>query len=152
MLGELGNHLTVKQLNEKITVGSEADSQVVNITVQDPNPHVAAEIANVTAKVFKKEIVNIMNVDNVSILANAIVDDGQAPVKPQPLFNMAIAFATGLLVSIGLAFLMEYLDNKINTEQELEQILDVPVLGVIPTFESFDKGDHRNRKTKVQIS
>ncbi|RKJ17112.1 capsular biosynthesis protein, partial [Butyricicoccus sp. 1XD8-22] len=67
--------MTVSQLNEKITVQNERDSQVVNITVQDPDPNKAVEIANQIATVFQKEIVNIMNVDNVSILAKAEVGE-----------------------------------------------------------------------------
>ena len=56
---------------QKITVASEQDSQVVNVTVQDPDPQMAANIANTTAEVFQKEIVNLMNIDNVNILAKA---------------------------------------------------------------------------------
>ena len=40
-------------------MASEADSQVVNVTVQDPDPQMAADIANMTAEVFQKEIVDI---------------------------------------------------------------------------------------------
>ena len=76
---QLGNDLTAAQLNEKITVQSEADSQVVNVTVQDPDPQMAANIANTTAEVFQKEIVTIMNIDNVNILAKATV--GENPVS-----------------------------------------------------------------------
>src|SRR3954451_10521496 len=76
---QLGNDVTSAELNAKITVQSEADSQVVNLTVQDPDPQMAASIANTTAEVFKKEIVTIMNVDNVSILAEATVGENQAP-------------------------------------------------------------------------
>jgi len=52
VIDELGIDLTVAELNEKMTVSSEEDSQVVNLTVQDTNPQMAADIANATAKVF----------------------------------------------------------------------------------------------------
>ena len=45
----------------------------MNVTVQDPDPQMAANIANTTAEVFQKEIVKLMNVDNVNILAKATV-------------------------------------------------------------------------------
>ncbi|MDV2687403.1 GNVR domain-containing protein, partial [Alkalihalophilus lindianensis] len=80
----------------------------------------AAKIANKTAQVFQKEISKIMNIDNVSILAKAEVGDIQAPIKPQPLLNIAIAMVVGLMVGVGLAFLLEYFDNTIKTEQEIE--------------------------------
>ncbi|WP_313427564.1 YveK family protein [Siminovitchia terrae] len=130
--------MTVSQLDKKITVQSEKDSQVVNITVQDPDPNQAAEIANQIATVFQKEIVDIMNVDNVSILAKAEVGETQSPVKPRPLLNIAIAFIVGLMAGIGIAFLLEYLDNTVKTEQDVEKLLELPVLGAIATFEEQD--------------
>ena len=96
---QLGLDMTAEQLNGKITVGSEKDSQVVNVSVQDPDPNMAAKIANKTAEVFQNEIANIMNVDNVSILAQANVAENQAPIKPQPVLNVAIAIVVGLMAA-----------------------------------------------------
>ena len=101
---QLGNDLTAAQLNEKITVASEQDSQVVNVTVQDPDPQMAANIANTTAEVFQKEIVNLMNIDNVNILAKANIGENPSPVKPQPLLNIAIALVVGLMAGVDLRF------------------------------------------------
>ncbi|MEM1502833.1 YveK family protein [Domibacillus sp. 8LH] len=127
-------NLTTEQLSSKITVASEQDSQVVNVTVQDENPGLAADIANETARVFQEDIVKIMNVDNVSILAAAEVGENPSPVKPQPLLNIAIAMVVGLMVGIGLAFLLEYLDNTIKSEQDIEKTLGLPVLGGVTTI------------------
>jgi len=132
---ELDLDLTASQLKEKITVGSEKDSQVVNLSVQDPDAKVAAQIANKTAEVFKKEISKIMKVDNVSILAKADVSENPSPIKPRPLLNIAIAIVVGLMAGVGLAFLLEYFNNTIKNEQDIEKILDLPILGVIATIE-----------------
>lgn len=92
---------SVESLNEKITVNSEKDSQVVNISVQDEDPERAAQIANTIATVFQSEIKQIMNVDNVNILSTAEVKENPSPVKPQPVLNMAIAFVVGLMTGVG---------------------------------------------------
>ncbi|WP_050183316.1 YveK family protein [Domibacillus robiginosus] len=126
--------LTTEELSSKITVASEQDSQVVNITVQDENPGLAADIANETASVFQEDIVKIMNVDNVSILAAAEIGENPSPVKPQPLLNIAIAIVAGLMAGVGLAFLLEYLDNTIKSEQDIEKTLGIPVLGGVTTI------------------
>jgi len=128
---ELGNGLTAAQLNGKVTVGSETESQVVNISVQDEDANRAAEIANTVANVFSKEIVELMSVDNVSILSPAVITDGQAPIKPQPVLNIAIALVVGLMAGVGLAFLLEYFDNTVKNEQDIEKTLELPILGVI---------------------
>jgi capsular polysaccharide biosynthesis protein len=132
---ELDMDVTAEQLNSKITVGSEKDSQVLNITVQDPDPYRATDIANTTAQVFQKEIVKIMNVDNVSILAVAKTKENPAPIKPQPVLNIAIALVVGLMLGVGLSFLLEYLDNTIKNEMDVEKVLGLPVLGAINTIE-----------------
>ncbi|MEI2379583.1 YveK family protein [Priestia megaterium] len=128
---DLNLERSVADLNNQITVSSATDSQVVEISVQDPSPYVAAQIANKTAEVFKNKISNIMKVDNVSVLSKAEVKGAVAPIKPQPLLNIAIAIVVGLMVGVGLAFLLEYLDNTIKTEQDIESILELPVMGVI---------------------
>ncbi|MBB6176108.1 capsular polysaccharide biosynthesis protein [Anoxybacillus tengchongensis] len=137
---ELDLDVPVEELNKKINVTSEKDSQVVNVTVEDPDPYMAADIANTVASVFQREIVKIMNVDNVNILAKAEVKEQPVPVKPKPLLNMAIAFVVGIMTGIGLAFLLEYLDNTIKNEQDVEKLLELPVLGAVTVIEDDGTG------------
>ena len=136
---ELDLNMSIEELNAKINVTSEKDSQVVNVTVEDPDPHMAADIANTVASVFQREIVKIMNVDNVNILAKAEVKEQPVPVKPKPLLNMAIAFVVGMMTGVGLAFLLEYLDNTIKNEQDVEKLLELPVLGAVATIDEEGK-------------
>ena len=142
---ELNLDRTVEDLNSQITVSSAKDSQVVEIIVQDPSPHVAARIANKTAEVFQTQISKIMNIDNVSVLSKAEVKGAVAPIKPQPLLNIAIAIVVGLMVGIGLSFLLEYLDNTLKTEQDIENILELPVMGVITTIKDVPKATNVQR-------
>ena len=136
---ELNLDRTVDELNDQITVSSAKDSQVVEITVQDQSPYIAAQIANKTAEVFQTEISKIMKIDNVSVLSKAEVKENISPVKPQPLLNIAVAVVVGLMVGIGVAFLLEYLDNTIKTEQDIETILELPVIGAITNIKEVPK-------------
>lgn len=146
VIKELKLNMSTGGLNSKISVGSEQNSQVVNITVQDPDAKRAAKIANKTAEVFTREIPQIMNVDNVSILAKAQVGEKQSPIKPKPLQNIAIALVVGLMAGVGLAFLLEYFDNTIKTEQDIEKVLGMPVLGVITTITETRDMDRRSER------
>ncbi|XJZ27099.1 YveK family protein [Bacillota bacterium Lsc_1132] len=148
---DLNLDMTTDELNKKITVASEKDSQVVNVSVQDPDPAKAAKIANTTATVFEKEIVKIMNVDNVSILAKATVSANQSPIKPKPLLNIAIALVVGLMAGVGVAFLIEYFDNTIKSEQEIEKLLGLPVLGVIATIEDSKLEKVHNQQSRARV-
>lgn len=138
VIKELKLDMTTDTLNQKITVDSEQNSQVLNVSVQDPDPDKAVLIANKIAEVFKQEIVKIMNVDNVSILSKADLGKDMTPVKPKPLLNIAIAVVVGLMAGVGLAFLLEYLDNTIKSEQDIEKRLELPVLGMVTTISEED--------------
>ncbi|PCD09427.1 capsular biosynthesis protein [Peribacillus simplex] len=131
VIDELELNQSVDQLSQKITINNQENSQVFSLTVQDSNPAKAVEIANTVSLIFQKEIKGIMKVDNVSILAKAEVKENPTPVKPNPLLNIAIAVVVGLMAGIGLAFLLEYLDNTIKDEDDIERVLDLPLLGSI---------------------
>ncbi|MFS8629731.1 MAG: Wzz/FepE/Etk N-terminal domain-containing protein, partial [Bacillales bacterium] len=127
VIEELDLNMSSGALAQKITVENTNNSQVVSLKVQDPDPYLAAEIANKTTEVFQREVVVIFRVDNVQPLAKAEVKENQQPVSPKPLLNIAIAMVVGLMAGVGLAFLLEFLDNTIKTEQDVEQYLDAPV-------------------------
>lgn len=122
---------TPAALNSKITMNSAQNSQVLSITVQDPEPAIAVDIANTTAEVFQEEIQKLMKIDNVNILSPAVMGDNPRPVKPDPYLNMAIAAVIGLMIGVGIAFLLEYLDTTVKTETDVEELLGLPILGLI---------------------
>lgn len=149
---ELDLDRSIDALMNQITVSNAQNSTVVEIKVQDTDPAMAVKIANKVASVFEKEIKTLMSVDNVKILSPATVKDNQSPVKPQPILNMAIAMVVGLMVGVGLAFLLEYLDNTIKTEQDIERLLELPVLGAVTQIDLEAEVDHTvnagNRRTR----
>ncbi|WP_416828174.1 YveK family protein [Ectobacillus polymachus] len=133
VIKNLSLDMSTGELNGKVKVSSEKDSQIISVTVQDSNPKKAKDIANEIANVFKQDIPTIMSVDNTTILSQA-VEEG-SPIKPRPSTNIMIAFVVGLIASAGLAFLLEYLDNTIKKEEDVEVILGLPILGVIAQME-----------------
>lgn len=79
-----------------------------------------------------QEMVNsqISKSSSVEIFDRAI--EGERPVKPSKTLNFALGAVFGLLLGIGLAFFIEYLDTSVKTIDDVEQALGAPVLGVIP--------------------
>lgn len=53
--------------------------------------------------------------------------------------NTAVAFVLGLMVGVGIAFFIEYLDNTIKTPDDVEKYLQLPVLAVIPDLDEGGK-------------
>lgn len=130
------------ELAGKINVESIDESQVVSISVIDTDPERAANIANTIAKVFKEEIPNIVNFNKVRLLSDAKVNpwsinSGQSHIK-----IILIAFIAGLIISLGLVFLLDSLDDTLKSNQEVEAALGLPVLGRV------SKLNRRNLKRK----
>lgn len=146
VIDNLDLDMSVSQLNANITVNSEQNSQVVNVSVQDPDPKQAVEIANMTATVFQEEVVDLMSVDNVNVLAPAEMAEKPSPVKPNPKLNIAIAAVIGLMLGVGIAFLLEYLDTTMKTEEDIEELLQLPVLGLISPIP-----DSELKNTSMQV-
>ncbi|WKA57745.1 Wzz/FepE/Etk N-terminal domain-containing protein [Planococcus shenhongbingii] len=134
-----GLNMSVDELNEKIIVESSEESQVFEIRVKDESLAKAVLIANSTAKVFQTEIQELMEINNVSILTAAIAKPGQKPIQPTPLLNMAIAGVIGLMLGVGIAFLLNYLDNTLKSEQDIKDYLNIPVIGTISTIVEKEK-------------
>lgn len=118
-------------LAEKIAVNSAQNSQVVNISVQDPSMHKAIDIANTTVDVFQEDIRTLMNVDNVKILSPAVQLKNQTPIKPDPILNMAVGGVIGLMLGLGVAFLLDYLDMTVKTELDIESLTGLPIIGLV---------------------
>jgi len=66
----------------------------------------------------------------VDVMKKAV--PGMKPVKPNKPVNIALGIIIGLVVGVGLAFFIEYLDTSVKTIDDVERSLHSPVLGVIP--------------------
>lgn len=125
--------LTVPAVKGALTVTPVSDTQILQIKYQNKNPEVAKEILESITNEFvilAKELVpngNVRVIEAVQLPEN--------PVAPNKKMNVAIAFLLGLMVSVGLVFLIEYLDNTFKSKEELERELDIPVVGIIPEVE-----------------
>lgn len=120
-LADLGRtDLTVEEVQPMVEVTSTSESQIFSIDVQAPDPEFAADFANGLAATFSDNIVDIFEVDNVSIIAEA--ETPANPSSPSLLRNMAIAGLIGIALSILLIFIQEALDTSIKDEDFFSEI------------------------------
>lgn len=117
-------------LVKNVTVSPVKDTQIISISVQDTNKEKARDIANEIPKVFAKEAKRITKANDVQVIDKATLPKN--PIKPNKVMNVLIAFVLGTMIGLFVVFLIEYLDNKMKTPQDIEKHLGLSVIGVIP--------------------
>lgn len=133
VIEKLDLDLSAEELNSKISVSQVETTEILKITVKDNDPQLAALIANTETEIFKNEINEMMKVDNVSIIDVAKVPEN--PVSPNKMMNIAIATVLGLMVGVGITFVLEFLDRTYKVPTDIERHLGLPILGAIPDIE-----------------
>ena len=131
--------LTAEQLIGRIQVNSVNNTQVMTLSIQDTSYRRAAEIANAVSLTFQQEIPQLFNVENVSILNEAKLDITPSPVAPNIPLNIAIGFIVSLMIAAGIAFLLEYMDDTLKTEEDIQQALGLPTLAMITRVDDQEK-------------
>lgn len=130
-----GIELTTRELSKMITVSNEDQSQVITVSVVAESIDEAAMIADEIASVFQQEVSEIMNVNNVSILASAFMDADTEQVSPKPIINITVGVVIGLMLGLGLAFTRAFFDKSVRNEEDVDKHLSIPVIGSIDKFE-----------------
>lgn len=113
-----------------LTVTPISSTQILEIKYQSKNPEEAKDVLKSVTDEFIVTAKELVPNGNVRVIEE--VELPEEPVSPNKVMNIAIAFLLGLMVSVGLVFLLEYLDNTYKNKDQLEKDLGIPVLGAIP--------------------
>lgn len=144
VIEELGLDVSAEVLAKDISVSVVNDADIIKISVTNESPRIAYQVANSVANVFSEEVVELYNLSNVNILDRAVRSD--TPSSMGLTKTLAIFTLAGLVMSLGVIFIMFYFDTTIKSAEQIEAKLDVPVLGSIPNF--VDKS--KNKKLKEE--
>ncbi len=136
VIEELDLDATTDDLRQSISVQVNENSQVFSVLAQSENPYEAAEISNTIADVFQKNIYDMMNVDNVTIISAAVPNMDAA--SPNNLLNVVIGVLLGAMIGVGLVFIRELMDNTVKSEEVAKEITGWNNLGEIKLFEQED--------------
>ncbi|KXA45638.1 capsular polysaccharide type 8 biosynthesis protein cap8A [Staphylococcus simulans] len=128
---DLNGKYSEKELSSMLSVNNKADSQIMSITVESNKKGDATKVANTISKVFSDDASKIMSIDNVSTLSKA---EDAKKVAPKPITNALISIVLGLILAVIIIILIAIFDKRIKSEDEVEELLDLPVLGAIPEF------------------
>lgn len=140
VIADLNLKYGVGELKGKINASIINNTRMIRISVTDVDPILAKEITDDIAKVTSNKICEVMNIENmVSIVDNA--DLPTHPSSPKTKKNTVIAALLGILLSATIVIIIGLKDDRIKTQEDVERILGVSTLGLIPEFES--EGDKK---------
>lgn len=144
--------LTSEELVSKVNVSSVNETQVMTVVVKDSSYERAALIVNEVSRVFQAKVIEIMKVDNVTILNEASLTSMPSPISPNLVMNMIISFIVSTIFILCVVFLMAHLDDTVKTEQEINELLGVPVLAVVHQVDKKDLSKHRASRSARKAS
>jgi capsular polysaccharide biosynthesis protein len=130
VIDNIDSELTTNDYKNQLKVTSVNDTEVINVSMETLDPELSTQIVNLTLDVFKDEVYSIMSIENVSILDRAKVPTTSS--SPSITKNMMIGLLIGILISGGLVLYDILRNNFVKDEDELRDLLGIPVIGVIP--------------------
>ena len=117
-----------------MSVTTVTGTQTMEVKYKNTNPAIAQKLLNQITDEFISLSHELVPNGSVKIIETAKLP--VAAISPNKKMNIVIAFILGFMISMGLVFLLEYLDNTIKTKEQLENELDIPVVGIIPLTET----------------
>ncbi|MDQ0574553.1 polysaccharide biosynthesis tyrosine autokinase [Agromyces albus] len=141
VVDELKLDLTAGQLSRLVTASVAPDTTLIEITVGNKDPELAAEIATAVSESLTLIVQSIdspaagieteatASPVRLTLVQPATVP--QRPVSPNVPLYIALGALVGLALGVGLAVLREMLDTRIRNERDVQHITDVPIIGGI---------------------
>nr|AAC38746.1 chain length regulator/exporter [Streptococcus pneumoniae] len=127
--------MPAKTLASKVQVAVPADTRIVSISVKDKQPEEASRIANSLREVAAEKIVAVTRVSDVTTLEEA--RPATTPSSPNVRRNSLFGFLGGAVVTVIAVLLIELLDTRVKRPENVENVLKIPLLGLVPDFDKI---------------
>lgn len=132
---DLKLNMSTKGLASKVQVTVPVDTRIVSISVKDKQAEEASRIANSLREVAAQKIINVTRVSDVTTLEEA--RPATSPSSPNIRRNTLVGFLGGLGVVVVVVLLIELLDVRVKRPEDIEDVMQIPLLGVIPNLDKL---------------
>ncbi|WP_135553049.1 YveK family protein [Paenibacillus cymbidii] len=143
--------LDAEKLGKLITVHSVNETPVMIVTARAETYARAADIVNAVAAGFRSHVPLVMGVDNVKVLNEASIIGKPEPASPNVELNVMIAAIVSLMVMLAGVFLMEYFNDSIRSEEDLERFAGIKTLAAIGKIRKKDVAASDSKKTNKKV-
>lgn len=133
-------NLDATYLRSGLSVKSSSTSYFINISFVDENPKLARDVVDevINAVIEETDVFNAFPVLTDKIRRTSFASEGTYNSPNKILFSL-ISLLVGATVSISTTLIRELFSNQFKNKEEIEQVLDVQVLGVIPLMKNKEK-------------
>ena len=121
-------NLTAAQIKGGLGLTSAMNSPIIEISYMNPSKKQAKEVLTALTKEFTEQFKKIMPNANIQIVDSVKV----VAIEPAKTKVIILSIVVGMIGSIGLVLVLDYLDDRIHNKENLEKLLPVPVLGQLP--------------------
>jgi len=145
---ELG--LDPNQVEKSVRVQLVPNTTIIELTAEDSNPRMAAEIANRVVAAFKGNA-RELGVRERDLIVIEIAAVPTAPDRNTSIYAF-VGATTGFVFALGLAFLLDYLSDAIETVSDIKGVLGLTTLGAIPKNSRSERANHPITLTQPHAS
>lgn len=125
----------LKSLSDyEISIESTTTSRIIEVSVSGTDPEQAAAIANAMAENTAEVSSEVMGVDAVNIVDPAVAPT--SPSGPSRMLYIAVAAMGGLFLAVAIVVVSDMMNTRIRSAEDVEELIDVPVIGRIPLVKS----------------
>lgn len=135
VVAEQNLNIDAKTLARKVRVTVPADTRIVSISVRDGVPEEASRIANALREVAAEKIIAVTRVSDVTTLEEA--RPALSPSSPNIRRNTILGVGAGAGLVIFVVLLVELLDDRVKRPEDIEEVMHISLLGVIPNLEKL---------------
>lgn len=142
--------IPVSKLQSGLSITIPVDSDLLVISYKDPDPQVAQSVAEAIAQAYVAYRTTALGPTNAkagsssnATLQAAVINDAtlpSSPDAPNPLLTMGVALVLGISLGIGLALILDWLDDRLRGPADLQAQSKMPVLAQIPAFDRKEHG------------
>ncbi|QHP89159.1 polysaccharide biosynthesis tyrosine autokinase [Mycolicibacterium monacense] len=136
-IDKLGLQVDPESLQKRVKATAVPDTVLISVTVLDESPVRARDIANTLSDEFVSMVRSLETPEGRSQPDARVVVEQKAsipeePVVPRKLRNIVGGLALGLLLGIGIAIVLDVMDNTIKSRETLEELSGTGIVGTVP--------------------
>lgn len=130
---------------EELSGSRTAEEEIRLAQQRDELAQYQSSYTTLLGKYEDLRLAELQSTDSITVVEDA--EEPAQPIRPRVLVNTLLAAIVGAMLALGVIFLIEYLDDRIKSPQDLYAVLDAPILGTIARMEGSKRGRGRRQQT-----